>query len=325
VSVDRAGGDANSNSYGAAISEDGRFVAFTSQATDLVAGDGNDRADVYVRDLHEATTTRVSADRTGGDANGDNEDPSISRDGRFVAFASTASDLVADDGNGLPDVFVRDVHGGGTTRVSIDGSGGDANGFSNLPSMSADGRFVAFSSQAGDLVPGDGNGVEDVFVRDLVLRRTIRASANLVGGEGDHESGHQWAASLGADGRFVAFSSLASNLVPHDGNGLDDVFVKYARVVTVSAITPNHAAPGASDVPVTITGTGFEPGSVVQVHRKGSVDITLGSVTVVNDGSITARLSVPAGAPIGQCDVRVWHMVGLGFAVGQCGGCLQVP
>ncbi|MCK5377269.1 MAG: PD40 domain-containing protein, partial [Acidobacteria bacterium] len=139
-----------------AINSDGRYVAFESDATDLVADDTNGVTDVFVRDVELGTTTRVSVDVNGEDADGPSEDPSISADGRYVAFRSAASDLVEGDGNGVGDVFVRDLHRGATIRISVDTEGGDADGESNTQSISADGRVVAFSSHATDLINGDG-------------------------------------------------------------------------------------------------------------------------------------------------------------------------
>jgi Tol biopolymer transport system component len=325
ASLDTAGGDPNgASSLSVTMSADGRYVAFASEASDLVPGDGNGLYDVFVRDLQAATTTRVSVDTAGGDPDDASEGAAISADARYVAFASRASDLVPGDGKGFSDVFVRDLTTNTTTRLSVDTAGGDADHESYAPSISADGRYVGFTSFATDLIAHDGNDFADVFLRDRQLGRTIRVSQDLVHREGNRESGHEGGAALSADGRFMAFDSLASNLVPDDGNDVHDVFVKYARQVEVTGITPDDVARGATNVPVTISGIGFEPGSVVQVHRSGSEDITLGNITVVNERTVTAQLSLPADAAIGAWDVRVWHVAAPGFAVGQCGGCLRV-
>jgi hypothetical protein len=249
---------------------------------------------------------------------------SISRGGRYVAFDSSASDLVPGDGNNAPDVYVRDLQAGTTTRVTIDTNGGDANNVTAVvaqPSLSADGRYVAFRSEASNLITDDTNGRPDVFVRDLVLHRTIRVSESVVGQAANGDSLYP---SISGDGRFVAWPSEASDLVPRDRNRVNDVFVKYARAITVTGMSPQSVARGATNASVTITGTGFEPGDVVQVHRAGAVDITLHSVTVTSDSRITATVSIPSDAPSGAWDVRVWKIDGLGFAVGQCVACLQV-
>lgn len=131
------------------------------------------------------TTTRVSIDSAGGEANGLSIWPSISADGRYVAFQSNASNLVADDTNEAGDIFVHDLQLGTTTRVNVDSAGGQANGGNSgiFPSISADGRYVAFSSFADNLVPGDTNGASDIFVRDLELGTTTRVSVDSAGGQ----------------------------------------------------------------------------------------------------------------------------------------------
>jgi Tol biopolymer transport system component len=164
ASADTGGGDPNADSYSASVSADGRFMAFWSYASDLTAGDGNGLPDVFVRDLGAGTTVRASVDAGGGDSNGVSYCRSISADGQFIAFWSSASDLVAGDGNAKYDVFVRDLVAGTTVRASVDTGGGDSNGDSSFPAVSADGRRVGFESNASDIVTGDGNGLTDVFV-----------------------------------------------------------------------------------------------------------------------------------------------------------------
>ena len=171
VSVDSAGTEGNSGSDGPSISANGRFVVFWSDATNLVRGDTNGVADVFVRDRLTRTTERVSVDSAGNEGNGasglhSHSEYSISADGRFVAFVSSATNLVPGDTNGAADVFVHDRLTRTTERVSVDSAGNEANSSSFDPVISADGRFVAFSSAATNLVPGDTNEQPDVFVRD---------------------------------------------------------------------------------------------------------------------------------------------------------------
>jgi len=149
-----------------AMSPDGRYVAFQSQASNLVSGDTNATSDLFVRDRQSGTTERVSLDSLGAQGNDDSLNPSLSADGRYVAFQSWASNLVSGDTNARRDVFVRDRQSGATVRVSVDSLGAQANGTSYIPSISADGRCVAFQSEASNLVSADTNGVRDVFVRD---------------------------------------------------------------------------------------------------------------------------------------------------------------
>lgn len=236
VSVSASGGDPNGRSLGAAVSANGRFVAFYSEASNLVRADRNGVADVFVRDVVVGRTTRITVDAAGGDANGPASGyPSISADGRFVAFDSAASDLVAGDGNRLPDVFVRDLVRRTTVRVSVDMAGGDADGKTwPNPDISASGRHVAFESRASDLVPGDGNGIRDVFVRDMVDGVTKRVSVDTNGRDANRPSQRP---SVSADGRFVAFDSSATDLVPDRRDAFIDVFVRDLATATTTQVS----------------------------------------------------------------------------------------
>jgi Tol biopolymer transport system component len=247
----------------ASIAANGRYVAFTASASNLVPGDTNQGPDVFVRDLAAGTTSVMSVGRDGQPANtsGGGGRPDISADGRFVAFA-TGSPLVATDTNGLFDIYLRDRSRGTTTRVSVSpdrqqflddsfrphlspdgrfvvftmGFNLTAFVFDRVPgrtslvadgavaqAISGGGRFVAFTSDATDLVAGDTNGATDVFVRDRALGTVRRVSVASGGAQADNRS---FDADLSADGRFVSFVSEATNLVPHDTNGTTDVFAR---------------------------------------------------------------------------------------------------
>jgi Tol biopolymer transport system component len=223
VSVDSAGLQANFDCWAPSISADGRYVAFWSLASNLVQGDTNGTADVFVRDGQTGATTRVSLDSAGLQGNAGSGDPSISADGRYVAFDSGASNLVPGDTNGAQDVFVHDRQTGTTMLVSVDSSGLQGNRHSSRPSISADGRYVAFTSDAANLVPGDTNGITDTFVHDCQTGATRRVSVDSAGLQADGAS--YGFPSISADGRFVAFENAATNLVPGDTNGWEDVFV----------------------------------------------------------------------------------------------------
>ena len=225
VSVDSAGSQANDACWIPSISADGRFVAFTSLAGNLVAGDTNGAWDVFVRDRRSGTTERVSVDSSGAQANDASGyfGCSISSDGRYVAFGSIATNLVPGDTNGQEDIFVRDRRSGTTELVSVAVAGSQADGASSLPSVSADGRFVAFRSYATNLVASDTNGSGDVFVRDRLSGTTVLVSTDSLGALADDESS---VPSISADGRWVAFASAATNLVPGDTNASWDMFVR---------------------------------------------------------------------------------------------------
>jgi Tol biopolymer transport system component len=217
-----AAGKANGSSGDPVISADGRYVAFWSEASNLVPGDTNQRGDVFVRDRLAGVTRRVSVTSTGQQTSGTYSEvpPAISATGRYIAFFSNASNLVPGDTNGAGDVFVRDRLAGLTRRVSV-GAAGQANDNSAEPAISADGRYVAFYSEASNLVPGDTNTTVDVFVRDRLSGVTRRISVSTAG----QGNGPSYGPSLTPDGRSVAFESDASNLVPGDTNQRGDVFV----------------------------------------------------------------------------------------------------
>jgi len=222
VSISSAGQQGNGYSYLPSISADGRYVAFYSDASNLVAGDTNNATDVFVYDRKTHKTRRVSVTSAGQQGNGDSLYPSISADGRYVAFHSYASDLVAGDANNKTDVFVYDRSKHRTRRVSVTAGGQEGNGNSFYPSISADGRYVAFYSYASDLVAGDANNKTDVFVYDRRKHRTRRVSVSSGGQEGNGDS---FSPSISADGRYVVFHSQASSLVAGDTNAVTDVFV----------------------------------------------------------------------------------------------------
>jgi Tol biopolymer transport system component len=215
-------GNGNSNSGFSSISADGRYVAFESQATNLVSNDTNGFWDVFVHDTQTGQTIRVSVASDGTEGNGNSVFPSISADGRYVAFTSRATNLVEGDTNGFADIFVHDTQTGQTIRVSVASDGTEGNSFSLVPSISADGRYVAFESHATNLVAGDTNDLQDIFVHDTQTGQTIRVSVASDGTESDNRS---FGASTSADGRYVAFYSEATNLVSNDTNGFWDVFV----------------------------------------------------------------------------------------------------
>lgn len=241
------------------ISDGGRYVVFTSLASNLAAGDTNGLWDVFLRDRVAGTTERVSLGPGGVQGNLGSFWPAMSTDARYVAFASDSSSFAPAKSNTLAaDVYLRDRVAGTTERVSLSTDGIEADGHSSPIGVSDDGRFVAFWSDGPNLVPEDTNGVADIFVRDLALDRTVRASVAGAGEQANGESAAQYGgASLSADGRFVTFSSRASNLVPGDTNGslaVFDVFVHdlvtgaTERIVADDGSQPNSAvmSPGVS-------------------------------------------------------------------------------
>ena len=236
VSVSSDGAPGNNESSTPSISGDGRYVAFQSAASNLVPDDTNGHCDVFVHDMQTGETRRVSVASDGTEGNRRSYGPAISADGRRVAFQSAASNLVPGMDNEARDVFVHDLESGKTALVSRAYDGALGNGRSQNPSISANGRYVAFHSSASNLVPDDTNNHSDVFVRDLTAGKTIRVSVATDGTEttGDRGSYH---ASISADGSFVAFHSWAPNLVAGDSNRTCDVFVHEMRTASTSRVS----------------------------------------------------------------------------------------
>ncbi|MEW6774692.1 MAG: putative Ig domain-containing protein [Bdellovibrionota bacterium] len=221
ASVTSSGGQVFGASFGGYLSADGTLLVFDSEAFNLVSGDTNGVSDVFIRDLQTGTTTRVLGE-SGVQGNGYSCCGVLSPDGRYLVFESEATNLVADDTNDASDVFLRDLVTGEFERISLSSVGEEGDGFSAFEAISADGRYVLFFSDATNLVPGDTNAFGDVFVRDRASGQTRRANLNALGVEASDFSGP---GSISEDGRFVAFNSGATNLVPNDTNGAFDVFV----------------------------------------------------------------------------------------------------
>lgn len=210
------------------ISGDGRLVSFMSDGA-LVPADTNRVADVYLRDRSTGALTRPSRSSSEQQANGASGGAAVAGGGRYVAFTSVADNLVPGDANGSADVFVRDRRKGTTRCVSVGLNGKPANDYSAGASISADGRYVAFVSHASNLVRGDTNRFTDVFVRDLATGTTRRASISTSREQANYPSegpNGSYESAISGDGRFVGFTSLASNLVSGDTNDEGDVFVR---------------------------------------------------------------------------------------------------
>ncbi|MGY6213684.1 hypothetical protein ACW73L_00885 [Methylolobus aquaticus] len=239
---ERSGSSVGLSSYERpGVSADGRYVAFASRSSDVVAGDTNGVSDVFVRDRATRRTIRISVGSDGRQADAMSDAPSLSPNGRFIAFRSSASNLVPSDTNGAADVFVHDLKTGETTRASIDSSGTQGN-LSSGPeiALSADGRFIAFSSAASNLVPGDTNGERDFFVHDRNTRETKRINVDSRGRQSTLAYSDNGLA-ISADGRFVAFTSSANALVPGDNNDRADVFVHDRQTQETTRVSVDSA------------------------------------------------------------------------------------
>lgn len=223
VSRTEDGAQANGSSFHPSVSNDGRYVAFHSLASNLHPTDTDIDADIFVKDRSTGEIELISVSGSDGAANGRSFVPDISGDGRYVAFESEASNLVGNDSNAKWDIFVRDRDGGTTERVSLSAELQNPDNNSFLPKISADGRYVAFESFAENLIFGDDNGVADVYLFDRDDTQTTRVSVPF--GVGDDSNDRSLGVSLSDDGTKVVFQSWASNLVADDNNAAMDVFI----------------------------------------------------------------------------------------------------
>ncbi|NIX76630.1 hypothetical protein HB375_08380, partial [Microvirga sp. c23x22] len=233
------GEQANGGSFGAAMSADGRYVIFGSTATNLVPGDTNGKHDVFWKDLKTGIVALVSTTANGAQGDGNSSDPVFSPDGRYVIFESGAANLVPGDTNNNYDIFRKDMLTGEVVRLSTGSGAVQANGSSYEAQLSADGRFMVFTSSASNLARGDTNGTYDIFYKDLTTGAVTCLSTTPDGTPGNARSGD---AALSANGRYVVFVSRASNLVENDGNNAYDIFRK--DLVTGEIVLVSSAANG---------------------------------------------------------------------------------
>jgi Tol biopolymer transport system component len=231
------------------MSSDGRYIAFSSTSSDLTIGDQNNQEDVFVHDNLTGLTDLVSVSSSGVQSNGAyNQEPAISGDGRYVAFWSSASNLVPNDTNNTADIFVRDRQTGITERVSVNSVGEEVigGGSSDRPGISPDGRYVTFTSTAPNLVDGDTNNSLDVFVHDRQTGVTERVSVTSGGAEVGNAVSGSGTPSISADGRYVSFISSAADLVVGDTNNVDDVFIHDRVTGTTQRVSVDSAGAQAN-------------------------------------------------------------------------------
>jgi Tol biopolymer transport system component len=285
VTKTSGGTQGNNDSYDPAVSSTGRYVAYESRATNLGITDTNGTRDIYLTDTSTGAITRVSVGAGGAQGDAASLDPSISADGRYVAFASDATTFSANDTNGARDVFVHDTLLGTTTRVSVRTNGTQGKGDSYEPQLSADGRFVVFASDAPNLVAGDTNGATDVFVRDLTTGFTSRLSVDAGWNEG---GGASFYASISPNASTVAFTSDANDLVAGDTALHTDVFTRPLSYQADALVRRSTAKTSVGDGVYETTAT-LQKLPVLKVKRGRSATFR---VTVEHDGSAVDRVSV---------------------------------
>ncbi len=234
ISISNIGQEPNGESWAYTVSDDGAYVCFSSGANNLVANDTNNQPDCFVLNTATGEVILVSTDVNGNQGNFGSGEIFISGNGQFVVFRSGANNLVPNDTNNFPDLFVKDLNSGVIERISVSTSGLQANTGANSGTISYDGRYVAYGSSSSNLVGSDTNGVDDIFVRDRLLNTTTRIS---VSSEGTQANNYCDYPIISSDGRLVGFTSIASNLVDGDTNSEWDVFLRDTTTNTTQRVS----------------------------------------------------------------------------------------
>lgn len=311
VSVSSAGVEGNGKSLRATLTHDGLLVSFASAAANLVSGDGNNRSDCFVHDRASSTTTRVSVANAGHGGNDNSGDPEISGDGSVVVFDSVADNLVAGDTNRDSDVFLHDRATATTVRISVDDAGNEVDLDSVEASVSTDGNLICFASEATALVPGDANGVADVFVVERDRGLIYRISIAVDGTEADAACNNP---QICNDGYVAIFESTATTLTSGDAGGVRDVFAHATPEVRFTeygsglagsgGYVPRLAGTGGrgngdAGYSVAITdGIGFAPGLLIVAGEAASFPLFQGT-GLVDFGLLIATVPVLLGGPFG--------------------------
>ncbi len=257
ISINNVGNAGNGASSQPTISANGRFIAFTSVAPNLAAIPGASGSQIFLRDTQTNTTTLVSQDASSNAGNGASSQPTISADGRFVAFTSVAPNLAAIPGASGSQIFLRDTQTNTTTLVSQDASSNAGNGASSQPTISADGRFVAFTSVAPNLAAIPGASGSQIFLRDTQTSTTTLVSQDASSNAGNGASSQP---TISADGRFVAFTSVAPNLAAIPGASGSQIFLRDTQTNTTTLVSQDassNAGNGASSQPTINTNGRF--------------------------------------------------------------------
>jgi Tol biopolymer transport system component len=296
ISVATGGTQGDGPSFWAGVSGDGSTIVYQSQATNLVAGDTNGVADVFAYDVASGTTTRVSVATGGSEGDNNSYNPAISADGSTIAYYSQATNLVAGDTNGVNDIFAYDVASGTTTRVSVATGGGQSDGDSFYPVVSADGSTIAYDSRATNLVAGDSNGFDNVYAYDVATGTTTRVS--VVGG-GVQPNGASFNPGISADGSTIVYESRATNLLSGDTNGVADIFSYDVGSGTTSlvSVAPGGAQADGNSYTPAISGDGStivyqsEATNLTSDDSNGQADVFASDAAT----GTTARVSIAAG------------------------------
>lgn len=285
ISKNSYGTQGNGASYESDITPDGRYIAFRSVANNLVENDTNSRVDVFVRDRILNETTRVSVSSEGEQGNADAYDIAISANGRYVAFGSSANNLVDNDNNSKGDVFLHDRETGDTIRVSVRSDGGESNGGSGGPAISGDGRFIVFHSDATNFVENDNLSRAKIFLHDMITSETTLISKTPDGLIPQDSSTYP---DITNDGRFIVYMSIANNILPGDTNGWHDIFLYDRETDVTSMISISNEGIQGNHLSAMPSIT--EDGSIV-VFRSGASNLVIGDTNGTTDIFIRNRVS----------------------------------
>jgi Tol biopolymer transport system component len=286
VDTNAAGEAANSGTNATWASSDNNLVGLTSLASNLVPDDNNGAWDAFLKRLDTGEVVRLSTSSEGVEGNDWSMYPSVSANARLAVFQSDASNLVPGDTNGSTDIFLKNLDTQAVMLVSTSAAGAQGDSYSAGPSISADGTLVAFWSAAVNLVPGDTNGVSDLFVKNVVTGGITRVSTSASGEQGDNFS--EWG-TLSADGSRIAFWSAATNLVPGDITAWSwDVFVKDLSSGDIVRATAAADGTGSNDFrgPPGITADGSRvlfdtfAANLVAGDTNGTEDVFVRDLTV---------------------------------------------
>ncbi|MBE0429623.1 MAG: PD40 domain-containing protein [Thermoleophilia bacterium] len=310
VSASGAGVTGNGDSFQSSMTADGRQVAFRSIASDLVPGITNDMRDIFIKDVETGDISRISVSPEGAEANAPSEDPDISADGRFVVFVTAATNLAPGTSGAVTNIVMKDRADGSVTLVSADAAGIEGNGNSDRPAISADGRYVAFNTEASNLAPDDTNGLLDVYVKDTQTGAVTRASVSPEGQQGNGISGVRYGPVISADGTQVAFSSAATNLHPGDADDIYDVLVKNMETgeVRLASVTEDGVKGNGHSVKVDISADGdqvvfrsvatnLDPADTDETSDAYHKDLITGKLTLASSNADGVKGNEPAWDP----------------------------
>lgn len=298
------------HSWDAKYTPDGRYVIFSSIGFGSNGYEGTTQ--ILRKDLQTGALDVISTSAAGELGTHHSLDAQISADGRYVVFASHASYLVPDDTNDTYDIFRKDLHTGAIVRVSTSRTGEQSDGESRAPQISADGRYVVFTSQGTNLVPNDTNGAQDIFRKDLVTGEIVRLSATATGaqGQGTADDAHSYNPQISRDGRYVSFDSF-SGLVPYDTTNSRDVYVvdtllkdNFGAVNAQRFVELSFGVGQASLVSIAwgdgTSSTVLPVGGVASFNHSYAAGGTQTAVVTVNEGGQTKSVSYSIDPASGQ-------------------------